>query len=142
MNVWELIIQQPLTNVLIVVAHVFGGNFGIAIILLTVLVNLALLPLTLKQIHSSKKMQDLQPKIAEIQKKYGKDRQKLSQETMKLYKESGFKPAGCALTMIIQMPVWLAVYQAIMLALAAVPEGLLTSRGTSTPGRSFFRPCP
>lgn len=70
-------------------------------------------------------MQELQPKMAEIQKKYGKDRQKLAQEQMKLYKESGFKPAGCAITMIIQMPVWLAVYQAIMLALAAVPEGLL-----------------
>ncbi len=125
MNVWELIIQQPLTNVLIVVAHVFGNNFGIAIIILTLLVNLALLPLTLSQIRSSKKMQDLQPKLAELQKKYSKDRQKLSQETMKLYKESGFKPAGCALTMIIQMPVWLAVYQSIMLALAAVPEGLL-----------------
>ena len=125
MNVWELIIQQPLTNILIVISHVFGGNFGIAIILLTLLVNLALLPLTLSQIRSSKKMQDLQPKLAELQKKYGKDRQKLSQEQMKLYKESGIKPAGCAITMIIQMPVWFALYQSIMLALAAVPEGLL-----------------
>ena len=125
MNVWELIIQQPLTNVLIVISHVFGDNFGIAIILLTILVNLALLPLTLSQIRSSKKMQDLQPKLAEIQKKYGKDKQKLAQEQMKLYKESGIKPAGCALTMIIQMPVWFALYQSIMIALAAVPEGLL-----------------
>ena len=125
MNVWELIIQQPLTNILIVVSHVFGGNFGVSIILLTLLVNLALLPLTLSQIRSSKKMQDLQPKLAEIQKKYSKDRQKLAQEQMKLYKESGIKPAGCALTMIIQMPVWFALYQSIMIALAAIPEGLL-----------------
>jgi len=125
LNVWELIIQQPLTNVLIVISSVFGGNFGVAIILLTILVNAALIPLTLSQIRSSKKMQDLQPKLAEIQKKYGKDRQKLAQEQMKLYKESGVKPAGCALTMIIQMPVWFALYQSIMLALAAVPEGLL-----------------
>jgi len=70
-------------------------------------------------------MQDLQPKLAEIQKKYGKDRQKFAQEQMKLYKESGIKPAGCAITMIIQMPVWFALYQSVMLALAAVPEGLL-----------------
>ncbi len=125
MNVWELIIQQPLTNILIVISHVFGDNFGISIILLTILVNLALLPLTLSQIRSSKKMQDLQPKLAEIQKKYGKDKQKLAQEQMKLYKESGIKPAGCALTMIIQMPVWFALYQSVMIALAAVPEGLL-----------------
>jgi YidC/Oxa1 family membrane protein insertase len=125
LNVWELIIQQPLINVLIVISHVFGGNFGVAIILLTIIVNTALIPLTLSQIRSSKKMQELQPKLAEIQKKYGKDRQKLAQEQMKLYKESGVKPAGCALTMIIQMPVWIALYQSIILALAAVPEGLL-----------------
>jgi YidC/Oxa1 family membrane protein insertase len=125
LNVWELIIQQPLTNVLIVVAHVFGDNFGVSIILLTLLVNIAMLPLTLSQIRSSKRMQELQPKLAEIQKKYGKDRQKLAQEQMKIYKESGIKPAGCLLPMIIQMPVWFALYQSIMLALAAVPEGLL-----------------
>jgi YidC/Oxa1 family membrane protein insertase len=125
LNVWELIIQQPLTNVLIVVAHAFGDNFGVAIILLTLLVNCAMLPLTLSQIRSSKRMQDLQPKLAEIQKKYGKDKQKLAQEQMKIYKESGIKPAGCLLPMIIQMPVWFALYQSIMLALAATPEGLL-----------------
>ncbi len=125
MNIWELIIQQPLTNVLIVISHAFGGNFGVSIVILTILVNLALLPLTLSQIRSSKKMMELQPKLAELQKKFAKDRQKLAQEQMKLYKESGVKPAGCALTMIIQMPVWFALYQSIMLALAAVPEGLL-----------------
>jgi YidC/Oxa1 family membrane protein insertase len=125
LNVWELIIQQPLTNVLIVISHFFGNSFGVAIILLTIVVNLILLPMTLSQIRSAKKMQDLQPKLTELQKKFGKDRQKLSQEQMKLYKESGVKPAGCALTMLIQTPVWIALYQSIMLALAAVPEGLL-----------------
>jgi YidC/Oxa1 family membrane protein insertase len=125
LNVWELIIQQPLTNVLIVISHFFGGSFGVAIIILTIVVNLILLPLTLSQIRSAKKMQDLQPKLAELQKKFGKDRQKLAQEQMKLYKESGVKPAGCALTMLIQTPVWIALYQSVMLALAAVPEGLL-----------------
>jgi YidC/Oxa1 family membrane protein insertase len=125
LNIWELIIQQPLTNVLIVISHVFGGNFGVSIIILTIVVNLLLLPLTLSQIRTSKKMMELQPKLAELQKKYSKDRQKLSQEQMKLYKESGVKSAGCAFTMLIQMPVWIALYQSIMLALAAVPEGLL-----------------
>jgi YidC/Oxa1 family membrane protein insertase len=125
LNIWELIIQQPLTNVLIVISHAFGGNFGVAIVILTILVNLALLPLTLRQIRSSKKMMELQPKLAELQKKYAKDRQKLAQEQMKLYKDSGVNTAGCAITMVIQMPVWIALYQAIILALAAVPEGLL-----------------
>jgi YidC/Oxa1 family membrane protein insertase len=125
LNPWELIIQQPVTNVLIVISHYLGDSFGLAIIALTIIVNLCMLPLTLSQIRSSKAMQDLQPKIAELQKKYGKDKQKLTQEQMRLYKESGVKPAGCLITMIIQMPVWIALYQSIMLALAVAPEGLL-----------------
>ncbi len=125
MNIWELIIQQPLTNILIVMSHYLGGSFGAAIIILTIVINLALLPMTLSQIRSSKKMQDLQPKLAEIQKKYAKDKQKLAEEQMKLYKTAGIKPVGCLLSMFIQMPVWIALYQSIMLALAASPEGLL-----------------
>ena len=73
MNVWELIIQQPIINILIVMSHYLGGSFGLAIIALTIIVNLAMLPLTLSQIRSSKAMQDLQPKLAELQKKFGKD---------------------------------------------------------------------
>jgi YidC/Oxa1 family membrane protein insertase len=125
LNVWELIIQQPLVNVLIVMSNGLGHNFGLAIIALTILINLALLPLTLSQIRSSKRMQDLQPKLAELQKKYGKDRQKLAAEQMKLYKESGVMRAGCFVTMIIQMPVWIALYQSIYLAMAVAPEALL-----------------
>lgn len=125
MNVWELIIQQPLTNVLIVISNAFGNNFGIAIFVLTILVNLALLPLTLSQIRYSKKMQELQPKLAELQKKYGKDKQKLSEETMKLYKGTGCLQPGCVIPMLVQFPVWIALYQSIMIALAAVPESLL-----------------
>ncbi|MGD9143797.1 MAG: YidC/Oxa1 family membrane protein insertase [Dehalococcoidia bacterium] len=125
MNFWELIIQQPLINVLILVASFFGGNFGVSIIALTIFINLCMLPLTLSQIRSAKKMQDIQPKMAELQKKYAKDRQKLAQEQMRLYKESGIKLSGCMLPMIIQLPVWIALYQSIMLAMAIAPEGLL-----------------
>jgi YidC/Oxa1 family membrane protein insertase len=81
--------------------------------------------MTLSQIRSSKRMQDLQPKLAELNKKYSKDRQKLAQEQMALYKTAGIKPVGCAFGMLVQMPVWFAVYQSIILALAAAPEGLL-----------------
>jgi YidC/Oxa1 family membrane protein insertase len=125
LNVWELIIQQPIVNVLIVMSHYLGGSFGLAIVALTIIINLAMLPLTLSQIRSSKAMQDLQPKLAELQKKYGKDKQKFAQEQMRLYKTAGVKPAGCALTLIIQMPVWIALYQSIILALAVAPEALL-----------------
>jgi YidC/Oxa1 family membrane protein insertase len=128
-NWWDLIIQQPLINVLIVMADSLGGSFGLAIIALTVIINIAMLPLTLQQLRSTKAMQDLQPRLAELQQKYGKDRQRMAQEQMKLYKESGVKPAGCAITMLIQMPVWIALYRAVMLTLAAAPEALLNLSG-------------
>ena len=95
MNAWELIIQQPVINVLIVMSHYLADNFGLAIIALTIIVNVLMLPLTLSQIRSTKAMQELQPMLLELQKKYAKDRQKLAQEQMRLYKESGVKPAGC-----------------------------------------------
>ncbi len=125
MNAWELIIQQPMINVLIVLSHYLFNSFGLAIIALTIIVNAAMITLTLKQIRTSKAMQEIQPKLAELQKKYSKDRQKLAQEQMRLYRESGMSPLGCLLPLLIQMPIWIALYQSIMLALAVAPEGLL-----------------
>jgi YidC/Oxa1 family membrane protein insertase len=120
-NAWELIIQQPLINVLIVIASVFWGNFGLSIIALTIFINLAMLPLTLSQIRSSKKMMDLQPKLTELQKKYAKDKQKLAQEQMKLYKEAGINPLGGCLPLLIQMPIWFGLINAIRYCIPTTP---------------------
>ncbi len=106
-------------------SHYLGGLFGLAIIALTIVVNLCLLPFTLKQIRATVAMQALQPKMAELQKKYAKDKQRLAQEQMKLYKETGMNPAGCLIPMLIQLPIWIALYQSIMMTLAVAPEGLL-----------------
>ncbi|MFC2065505.1 YidC/Oxa1 family membrane protein insertase [Chloroflexota bacterium] len=125
MNTWELIVQQPVINVLIVMTDYLAGSFGMAIIALTVIVNLVMFPLTLKQIRATKAMQMMQPKLAELQKKYGKDKQRMAQEQMRLYKESGMNPAGCMVPMLIQMPIWIALYQSIMMSLAVAPESLL-----------------
>ncbi len=129
LNYWELIIQQPVINILIVLSHYLASSFGLAIIALTLVVNVLIYPLTMKQINAMKGMQTLQPKLAELQKKYAKDRQKLAQEQMRLYKESGMNPAGCLVPMLIQMPIWIALFQSIMLALAVAPEGLLNLSG-------------
>jgi YidC/Oxa1 family membrane protein insertase len=125
LNAWDIALLQPLINVLIAISHYLLNNFGITIIVVTLIIRFILLPLTLRHLRSSKKMQDLQPQLAELQKKYAKDKQKLAQEQMKLYKESGVNAAGCALTMIIQFPIWIALYQSIILALAFNPEALL-----------------
>jgi len=117
--------MQPMINFLVVLSHYLFNNFGVAIIALTIIVNGAMLPLTMKQLHASQAMQALQPKLTELQKKYAKDKDKLAQEQMKLYKESGISPAGCVVPLLIQMPIWIALYQSIMRLLAATPEDFL-----------------
>jgi YidC/Oxa1 family membrane protein insertase len=124
-EVWHLIIGNPILNVLIALSHILGGSFGLAIIALTVIVRLVSWPLTRRQLQSTKALQDMQPKMQELQKKYGKNQQKLQQEMMKLYKEAGVNPLGCLWPMLIQLPIWIALYQAIMKALATTPEHLL-----------------
>jgi len=125
MAVWYLIIANPVLNVLVALTNLLGGSFGLAIIALTVIVRLISWPLTKRQLNSTKAMQEMQPKIQELQKKYGKNQQKLQQEMMKLYKEAGINPLGCLWPMLIQLPIWIALYQAIMSALATTPESLL-----------------
>ncbi len=90
------------------------GSLGIAIILFTILMRLVLLPLTIKQLKSSKKMQELQPMMAELRRKYGKDQQKLTQEMTKLYREQKVNPVGGCLPILPQLPIFFGVYQAVI----------------------------
>lgn len=88
-------------------------NYGIAIILFTLLIKIILLPLTLKQQKSMTKMQRIQPKLTELTEKYKYDKEKQSQETMRLYKEYGVNPMGGCLPLLIQFPILIAFYQVI-----------------------------
>ncbi|MCL0035887.1 YidC/Oxa1 family membrane protein insertase [Dehalococcoidia bacterium] len=124
-ELWNVVFLQPIINGLLIMSHAFGDSFGLAIIVLTIIINVALLPLTLRQTRSTIAMQSLQPKIKELQAKYGKDKVKLQQETMKLYKEAGMNPLGCIFPLLVQFPVWIALYRSIMQALATTPERLL-----------------
>jgi YidC/Oxa1 family membrane protein insertase len=124
-NPWDIAIANPVLNVLVALSHTLGGRFGFAIIVLTVIVRLITWPLNKRQLKSTKAMQEMQPKIQELQKKYGKNQQKLQQEMMKLYKEAGVNPLGCLWPMLVQFPIWIALYQSIIRALATTPENLL-----------------
>jgi len=126
LNVWDQYIVAPLINVLIVFAIYLFNNFGLAVIALTVLIRAAMYPLTIKQLKATKAMQSIQNELAELQKKYAKDRQKLAQEQLRLYRQSGMNPLGCVLPMLIQLPVWIALYQAIIKVLGAAPEDFLS----------------
>jgi YidC/Oxa1 family membrane protein insertase len=123
--IWELIILNPMINILIVVSKYLFNNPGLAIIVLTIVIRGAMYPLTKKQLQASKRMQELQPKIQELQKKYGKDKQRMAKEQAALFKEAGVTNIGCILPMLIQMPIWIALYQSIIRVLAIAPEELL-----------------
>ncbi len=98
------------------------GSLGIAIILFTMLARLVLLPLTIKQLQSSKKMQELQPKMAELKRKYGKDQRRFNEEMQRVYKENNANPAGGCLPLLIQMPIFLGVYRAVINLVSNHPE--------------------
>jgi len=114
-------IAYPLANLLLLFYNFLGHQTVIAIAALTILIRLLILPLTLGQQKSARKMQELQPKIAKLQKKYGKDKERLTQEQMKLYKEAGINPMGGCLPLLIQFPIMFGLYRAIMYCVPTTP---------------------
>jgi YidC/Oxa1 family membrane protein insertase len=94
-------------------ASIAGGNYGVAIILLTILMRIIILPLSIKQTKSMIAMQKLQPQLKEIQKKYKDDREKMGQEMMALYKENKVSPFGGCLPLILQLPIIFAVFEVL-----------------------------
>ncbi|MBW8487074.1 membrane protein insertase YidC [Actinomadura parmotrematis] len=90
-----------------------GWAWGGSIILLTVLLRLALVPLFVKQIHASRKMQELNPKVQALRKKYKNDKQRMNQEVMKLYQENGANPLAGCLPLVVQMPVFIGLFQTL-----------------------------
>jgi YidC/Oxa1 family membrane protein insertase len=92
-------------------------SFGLAIILLTIAVRIVLLPLSIKQTKSMREMQVIQPEVKKLQQKHKNDRQKLNEEMMKLYKEHGVNPFGGCLPLLMQMPLFIGLYQVVRLNL-------------------------
>jgi YidC/Oxa1 family membrane protein insertase len=93
-------------------------NYGLAIIVLTLLVRIVLLPLTIRQTRSMREMQMIQPEIKRIQAKYKGNRQKMNEEMMGLYKEHGVNPLGGCLPLLLQMPVFIALFHVLRQPLA------------------------
>jgi YidC/Oxa1 family membrane protein insertase len=90
-----------------------GMSWVLSIVGLTVVIRAALIPLFVKQINASRNMQLIQPKVKELQKKYGHDREKLAQETMALYRESGTNPFASCLPLLVQSPIFIALFRLI-----------------------------
>ncbi|SDY36501.1 membrane protein insertase YidC [Thermoactinomyces sp. DSM 45892] len=111
-GLWDRYLVYPLSQLLDYFYDLFG-TYGVSILIVTFLVRLLILPLSIKQQRSMQEMQVIQPKIQKLRTKYKKDQQKQQQEMMKLYKEHNVNPMSGCLPMVVQIPIFIAFYQAI-----------------------------
>lgn len=141
LNIWQEIgkvggaIMQPLywaVSGIIVLAHslwspLFGRDSGLtwtlSIVMLTVVIRLIMMPLYAKQLNASRAMQALQPKLKELQDKHGADRERLGQETMKMYKDEGVSPTSSCVPLLIQLPIFWALFRVLNGAARGTPLG-------------------
>jgi YidC/Oxa1 family membrane protein insertase len=132
----------------LVATHKVVPNYGVAIILITVVVRLLMYPIMQRQMRSMKRMSAIAPRMKEIQEQFKDDKERQSQEVMKLYKESGFNPLTGCLPMVLQLPVFIGLYYALQNAIAlrqepffawihdlSAPEALFTIPGLDLPVR-------
>ncbi len=116
MNIFDLIIVQPIFNLLIgIYSFIPGRDFGVAIIIFTVLVRFALYPLTKSMLHQSRQMRKLQPELARIKKQSKGNRQAESAQMMELYKKHNVNPFRSIGILIIQLPIFIALYHVIQI---------------------------
>lgn len=122
-DIFTLILLDPMINFLVILNRTLFHSFGLAIIAFTILIRLLTFPLTSRQLHQSKAMSAMQPRIQEINKKYS-DPKRRQQELMAVYKDMGVNPIGCLGPMILQMPILFALFFAIRYVLPESPEAL------------------
>jgi len=121
---WVLVSFHSLTST--VFAPDGGWAWGLAIVLLVILIRILLIPLFVKQIKSQRNLQIIQPQVKEIQKKYAGDRERQSQELMKLYKDTGTNPLSSCLPILAQAPIFYALFVVLQGIAMSQPKGVLT----------------
>jgi len=115
-DIFQIFIVQPIFNLLIgIYSFIPGGDFGIAVIIFTVLVRFAMWPLVKKQLHQTKAMQKMQPELAKIKRETKGNRQLESVRMMELYKKHDISPFRSILILLIQVPIFIALYQVIQI---------------------------
>lgn len=124
-TLWQYVLYYPFLNILIVLYGVFGGNLGLAVIVLAVILRLVMIPLSKKQTNMTVKMADLKPRLDKLQAKYKNNPEQLAKEQMKLYKEVGYNPLGCFGSFIPQLLVFMALIAVIRAVSANEFDGVL-----------------
>jgi YidC/Oxa1 family membrane protein insertase len=113
-SIWDKYFVNPLSEMLDwFAAHLFG-EYGLSILVVTVIIRILILPLMIKQYRSSRAMQEIQPEIQKLREKFKDNQQKMQEETMKLFQKHGVNPLAGCLPVLIQMPILIALYGAIM----------------------------
>lgn len=153
MNIFQEIFLRPIINLLILIYYGLGslgipGALGFSIVLLTISIRILVWPFMNSQLRSAKKMADLKPYLDELKKKHKNDKQALAKAQMDLYKEHGVSPAGGCLPSLIQIPIFIALYQAIINVFPLVDGGHLNylnsllyldwMKFTTPPDANFF----
>ena len=113
-GIWDRYFVFPLSWTLDTVAGWLAGSYGLSILIVTVIIRFFILPLMYKQMKSSKQLQEIQPELMKLQKKYKNNQEKLQLETMKLFQKHNVNPLMGCLPILIQMPILIAFYHAIM----------------------------
>lgn len=126
-NLIDIIIVRPIVNLLFMIYNLVG-DFGLAIIIFTVLVKLLTIPLTKKQLHQTRLMRKIQPELAKIRKNCNGNKQLESLQTMDLYKRYNVKPFRSVLTLFIQLPIFIAIFGAIRVIATPLPTDNLSNR--------------
>lgn len=111
-QLWDNVVITWFAGLILQLAQ-WTGSGVLAIVAFTLIVRVVLFPLTWQQLRSQRGMMAIQPRIKEAQKKFGKDREKLTEETMRIYREAGVNPAAGCLPLLVQMPIWIALYSAL-----------------------------
>ena len=120
--------------------YLYVKNYGVVIICLTILIKILFFPLTYKSFTSMKRMQDIQPEMKKLQEKHKDDKQRLNQEMMALYKEKGVNPMGGCLPMVLQIPVFFALYQTLSQSIELRGAAFLWISDLSATETLFFKP--
>ena len=129
LDFFNVVLVDPMINILIMLYILCSENFGLAIIVFTFIVRGALTPLSVRQSKQFKAMASLQPKLKSLQEKFKNDRSRISSETMKLYRDNGVSPLGCLGPTFLQMPVFFALFWALRGTLPSTPENLTKLSG-------------
>ena len=123
----DFLVVRPIVNILFLTYNLVG-DFGLAIIIFTILVKLAMFPLVKKQLRQTRLMKKIQPELAQIRKNCKGNKQLESLQTMDLYKRYNVKPAGSLVTLLIQLPIFIAIFGAIRVIATPMPQDNINNR--------------